>query len=395
MGSGLQMDKISLKRSMTLTFLITICLISIFSGIAIFLANNAQQEILKNRSLIIKNPSYQFDEYTNRYLIDIDKSEVEWQQLNIWQNFAYYGCYFIMIGFPILFIIIGIGSASAIYYRTKLRIPILQLQNGMRRIQENDLDFRIEYHNHDELGQLCHSMEKMRTELRHNNKVLWEMLEQRKLLNASVAHDLRTPITVLKGYLDYLQKNIPRQKLTKEMITNTLTSMQGAVLRLERYTECIQNLEKLENLEIHCEKQNTSLFLKEIQSNILQLNVQKKISFKSKVSSPCILIDKAVFFRVLENLLQNALRYAQKQLILNISQTDHWLKLSVTDDGQGFTEEELIHATTMFYGREKNMEHFGIGLGVCKLLCEKHGGFLEIKNNETGGACVTAILNIS
>ena len=41
------------------------------------------------------------------------------------------------------------------------------------------------------------------------------------------------------------------------------------------------------------------------------------------------------------------------------------------------------------------MEHFGIGLGVCKLLCEKHGGFLEIKNNETGGACVTAILNIS
>ena len=208
MGSGVQMDKISLKRSMTLTFLITICLISIFSGIAIFLANDAQQEILKNQSLIIKNPSYQFDEYTNRYLIDIDKSEVEWQQLSIWQNFAYYGCYFVMIGFPILFIIIGIGSASAIYYRTKLRIPILQLQNGMRRIQENDLDFRIEYHNHDELGQLCHSMEKMRTELCHNNKVLWEMLEQRKLLNASVAHDLRTPITVLKGYLDYLQKNI-------------------------------------------------------------------------------------------------------------------------------------------------------------------------------------------
>ena len=128
---------------MTFTFLITICLISIFSGIAIFLANDAQQEILKNQSLIIKNPSYQFDEYTNRYLIDIDKSEVEWQQLSIWQNFAYYGCYFIMIGFPILFIIIGIGSASAIYYRMKLRIPILQLQNGMRRIQEKAVGVHV------------------------------------------------------------------------------------------------------------------------------------------------------------------------------------------------------------------------------------------------------------
>lgn len=65
----------------------------------------------------------------------------------------------------------------------------------MKRIQDNDLDFSIEYSSDDELGQLCRSMEKMRKELCHNNKVLWETLRQRKLLNAFVAHDLRTPIT--------------------------------------------------------------------------------------------------------------------------------------------------------------------------------------------------------
>lgn len=69
-------------------------------------------------------------------------------------------------------------------------------------------------------------MEKMRRELRKNNKALWEALEQRKLLNASVAHDLRTPITVLKGYLDYLEKNIPQDKLTEDMLLDTVSSMQ-------------------------------------------------------------------------------------------------------------------------------------------------------------------------
>ncbi len=90
---------------------------------------------------------------------------------------------------------------------------------------------------------------KMRKELRCNNKVLWETLSQRKLLNASVAHDLRTPITVLRGYIDFLEKNIPQDKLTEEMLMDTISSMQGAVLRLERYVECVRDVEKIEGIE--------------------------------------------------------------------------------------------------------------------------------------------------
>lgn len=391
------MDKIknaSIKRSMTLTFIITICMIGVFSGIAIFMANQSQQEILKNKYLMVKSPDYELDKSTNKYTIDMDGSVIEWHGLSMSENIAYYGCYAAMIGLPVLSIIVGIGSAAAIYYRMKLKAPILQLQEGMKRIQDNDLDFSIGYSSDDELGQLCRSMEKMRKELRYNSKALWETLRQRKLLNASVAHDLRTPITVLRGYIDFLEKNIPQDKLTEEMLMDTISSMQGAVLRLERYVECVRDVEKIEGIEIKRERQNTVLLLKEIESNICQLKNDKRIDFLTDISLPSVNIDKSVLFRVLENLLQNAMRYMNEQIIVEVYQKDNLFLMSVKDDGKGFSEEDLRQATNMLYGKEKGNEHFGIGLGVCRLLCEKHGGFLRIGNNEISGAYVIAALDI-
>lgn len=391
------MDKIknaSIKKSMTLTFIITICMIGVFSGIAIFMANQSQQEILKNKYLMVKSPDYELDKSTNKYTIDIDGSVVEWHGLSMAENIAYYGCYAAMIGLPVLSIIIGIGSAAAIYYRMKLKAPILQLQEGMKRIQDNDLDFSIGYSSDDELGQLCRSMEKMRKELRHNNKTLWETLQQRKLLNTSVAHDLRTPITVLRGYLDFLEKNIPQDKLTEEMLMDTISSMQGAVLRLERYAECVRDVEKIESIEIKREQQDTVSLLKEMESNICQLEDDKKVVFLTDIFLPSINIDKSVVFRVLENLLQNAMRYRKEKVIVEVYQKDSLFLISVKDDGKGFSEEDLRQATNMFYGKEKGSEHFGIGLGVCRLLCEKHGGFLQIGNNEFSGAYVIAAFDI-
>lgn len=392
------MDKIknaSIKRSMTITFIITICVIGVCSGITIFLANQLQQEILRNKYLIVRSPDYKVDKNANGYMIDVDERVVEWHGLSIGENIAYFGCYFAMVGLPVLYLIAGIGGAAAIYYRVKLRVPILQLQKGMKRIQDNNLDFSMEYNSDDELGQLCGSMEKMRRELCHNNRALWETLRQRKLLNASVAHDLRTPITVLRGYIDFLEKNIPQDKLTQEMLLDTVSSMQGAVLRLESYVECVRDVEKIEGIEIKREKQQTALLLNEIESNISQLESDKRINFLTDISLPSVNLDKSVLFRVLENLLQNAMRYMNKQIIVEIYQEGNLFFVSVKDDGKGFSEEELQQATNMFYGNEKGKEHFGIGLGVSRLLCEKHGGFLQIGNNEISGAYVTAALDIS
>lgn len=382
----------SLRTSMAVTFLITICVTALLSSVTIFAANQVQHEILKKRYMTINSPDFQMDENTGNYILDIDNNNITWQPLSTWDTVVYYGSYAAMVGLPVFYIAVGIGAAAAVYYRKKLRNPITQLQNGVERIQEDNLDFHIEYDGDDELGRLCCSMEKMRRELRQKHKALWESLEQRKLLNASVSHDLRTPITVLKGYLDYLEKNIPQDKLTEDMLLDTVSSMQGAVNRLELYVESVRDIEKIENIEIEKRSENVKLLLNELRSNVQQLAGNKEIIISNDITVDKIQIDKGVFFRILENLLQNALRYAEKQVSINLSHKKDFLILTVKDDGKGFSAADLEKATTVFYSNDKEKQHFGIGLSVCKILCEKHGGLLYVGNQKEKGACVTAKL---
>lgn len=382
----------SLKTSMAVTFLITICVTALLSSVTIFAANQLQHEILMKRYIMINSPDFQVEENTGNYILDIDNSHITWQPLSMWGTVAYYGSYAAMVGLPVFYIVVGIGAAAAVYYRKKLREPITQLQNGVERIQEDNLDFHIEYNGDDELGRLCCSMEKMRRELRQKHKALWESLEQRKLLNASVSHDLRTPITVLKGYLDYLEKNIPQDKLTEDMLLDTVSSMQGAVNRLELYVESVRDIEKIENIEIEKRSENVKLLLNELRGNVQQLAGDKEIIISNDITIDKIQIDKGVFFRILENLLQNALRYAEKQVSINLSHKKDFLILTVKDDGKGFSAADLEKATTVFYSNDKEKKHFGIGLSVCKILCEKHGGLLYVGNQKEKGACVTAKL---
>lgn len=386
----------SLKLSMTITFLITICIIAVMSALTIFAANKLQQELLKKQYLMISSPDFRIDESTGNYVFDIDKNTITWQPFSTGDAVAYYGSYVAMIGLPVLFITIGIGVAATIYYQKKLKIPIAQLQNGVEKIQEDNLDFHVEYNEDDELGELCCSMEKMRSELWQKQKALWESLEQRKLLNASVAHDIRTPITVLKGYLDYLEKMIPQDKLTEDMLLDTVSSMQGAVNRLEQYVDCVRDVEKIENIEIEKRPENVKRLLDEMRSNVQQLETNKEILISSNIMTMDeVRLDKSVLFRIFENLLQNALKYAKKQVRINISQKKDFLILTVEDDGNGFAGKDLEKAATVFYSSDKEGQHFGIGLSICRILCEKHGGLLSISNNKNKrGACVTAKLNI-
>ena len=386
----------SLKLSMTVMFLITICIIAMLSALTIFAANKLQQELLKKRYVMISSPDFQIDENTGNYIFAVNSNTITWQPFSTGDAIAYYGSYVAIIGLPVLFIMIGIGAAAAIYYQKKLKIPITQLQNGVEKIQEDNLDFYIEYNEDDELGQLCCSMEKMRSELRKKQKALWESLEQRKLLNASVAHDIRTPITVLKGYLDYLEKMIPQDKLTEDMLLDTVSSMQGAVNRLEQYVDCVRNVEKIENIEIEKRPENVKRLLDEMRSNVQQLETNKEILISSNIMTMDeVRLDKSVFFRIFENLLQNVLRYAKKQVHISILQNKNFLILTVEDDGNGFAEKDLEKAATVFYSSDKEGQHFGIGLSICRILCEKHGGLLSISNNKNkSGACVTAKLNM-
>ena len=97
--------------------------------------------------------------------------------------------------------------------------------------------------------------------------------------------------------------------------------------------------------------------------------------------------------QVFENMMSNAVRFASGSIQVDCSRDGQELVLVVTDDGKGFLQEDLRQAAAPYYrGRPSEEDtHFGLGLNICKLLCEKHGGYLKIANSRTSGAMVTAV----
>ena len=95
--------------------------------------------------------------------------------------------------------------------------------------------------------------------------------------------------------------------------------------------------------------------------------------------------------QVYENLLSNGMRYAVSLLTVHCRLKDGALTISVQDDGPGFSHEGLQNACKPFYtGDSRTGSHFGLGLNICNILCEKLGGSLQVRNGEKSGACITA-----
>lgn len=290
---------------------------------------------------------------------------------------------FVLIPLWILFDVILTGI---LFYRRELEEPITILLEASEKIAGSNLDFHIAYVKMNELGRLCQSFEKMRDALYQNNREMWRMLEERKKLNAAFSHDMRTPITVIKGYRDLLEKYIPSGEVSEEKTMQILDMMKGQIDRLESYTQKMSAVQKLEDIVPEPGEVNFKEFLDKCAQISKMLAQDLQISYQTDSDTEKFCVDEELVLEVYENLVSNASRYAKDQIEINISVFDHVLVISVEDDGEGFTEEALQQAAKPFYrDRREEKEHFGLGLYICKIICEKCQGELVIENGRIGG----------
>lgn len=233
----------------------------------------------------------------------------------------------------------GILLAAFLFYRNKLKKPIALINRSAHKIAESDLDFSLRYDSKDEMGRLCASLETMRQALEENNRSLWRMMEERKRLNAAFAHDLRTPLTVLRGYADFLCQYVPEGKVGQEKLLATLSSISRHTLRLESYVHTMSETNKLEDVEIRAEKIRVSDLTGQIASAAEALKAQSavEISIVNRISAESVCADAQVVLRVVENLLSNALRFAHERVEIGLCLEDPHLIAEVADDGHGFT----------------------------------------------------------
>lgn len=335
---------------------------------------------------------------------------------------------FSQIALPVLFFVGALLCAVFLFYRLKLKKPLIILKDATARIMEGDLDFSVEAAAPDELGALCGAFETMRRALLANNQKLWRQAEEQKRLNAAFSHDLRNPLTVLKGSA----KMAKRCAGDNEPLLSHLSRIETYTKRLERYVETMSSVSRLEQLPLDPTPFTLPQLSAELEDALCLLAADsgKELSFICARTPSCDgesartegascdadrfggakppdsrdhshagkhaqarCADKNSLLLIAENLVANALRFARQHVSVTLSVTERCLVLEVTDDGGGFPEKLLKNQIRPFQKGVEDASHFGMGLYICKLLCEKHGGTVEIENIPRGGACVRAILN--
>lgn len=291
---------------------------------------------------------------------------------------------------PFLFLCTGIWVVGSIFYSRKLKEPFHLLNDGIAHIEKGDLDFSLEYPRQDELGDLCRAFETMRQKILENNIELWSMAEERKKLNASVAHDLRTPITVIRGYSEYLAHNLEKDAISKENLNEILSYIQNAAGRLEAYADSVHHIHMLESLSLEYSNTDLTQLSAEITSalKVIAQNEDRTISVSSHLPEERGSLSVVALFRILENIIQNACYYSKKKVSVELAKKDEYLEITVTDDGDGFSEKSISKAFSPYYKEEGKEDHYGMGLAVCKILSRKHGGDIFLSNNGDQGAKV-------
>ena len=320
----------------------------------------------------------------------IEKIESSYSLLSPTRKFVYRGSQIAMIIFPLFYSVIGITLCAWWFYRKKIAPPVHILTDAIAQIQQNTLDFTIVCPSNDELGQLCSMFEIMRQTLYENNRQLWRTIEDQRILQASVAHDLRNPITILEGYIEYLQKKLSDGQVTEEKLNHTLSNMSITAKRLEQYTDCMRDLNALQKVEVNPSYLIYPDGLNQIVESISMILKPKNIKVKTIFhgDSRTIYVDQVLIARILENVFANAVRYAKTTVHVSSLTENGALSICIQDDGPGFSPVILSKKSTLFYSESTKENHLGLGLATARILCQKQNGQLSLSNNKSGGASV-------
>lgn len=312
-----------------------------------------------------------------------------------WENFcllvlkSFYGaCLY-------LYILAGFAAAGRIFLETRIKPPIAAITRGLNYINMGDYSHEIIWRGKDEMGFLCREMEQMRKEMLKNKKQQWRQQEEQRKINAAFAHDIRTPLTVIRGYTEFLQRYVPSGRVTEAMLMEKLNTMHEQEERLLRFSETMTTVQNIEKREPSGIWHSSGQVLRQLAAVVCGIgqNTELEIALEADLPEQELFLDLELLIEVFENLLSNAMRYAVRSIQAKAVLNGRELTVFVKDDGPGFSEKALRMGMDVYFSEEENSrEHFGIGLSICRMLCESHGGSLSLQNSVEQGAIAAASL---
>lgn len=282
-------------------------------------------------------------------------------------------------------------------FKRRVKKEMQFLQNATSKIQMENLDFELEYSNISEINDVIKSLDIMKTELKKSLNDKWELESIQKEQTAAMAHDIKTPLTIIKGNAELLSESeLPEEerKFTQNILTE-VKNMEGYIKTL------IEMMKSDKEVVLKKKKVNFRNMIDEIIKQGTSMCINKHINFESTIDnvSDFIIADESALKRAVSNVMSNAVQYTPEngKILFKVDEIEGKINLSIEDSGRGFTEEEFASAAKKFYRGDKSRNsknHYGMGLYIAKKMIEKHNGTMKLENSKKlGGAKVSFIMS--
>ena len=310
---------------------------------------------------------------------------------------SYMGIVFVI---ALVIIILTNGILSSRVAKSLIE-PLDLLSYGAGQIEEGNLDFKMNYQGKDEFAKVCADFDKMRIRLQESVKMQLKYEEDRKDLVAGISHDLRTPLTTIKGYVKGLKDGVAntpeKSERYHDIIYNKACDMDMLVDKLFLFSKLDTG-----KFPFHFEKVYCNEFLRSFFKSALDEFERKGLNlvYENNCNDNILInIDSEEINRVLMNILENSVKYKTRDygnVNITVNKQGDTIVLRIKDDGPGVLEENLSRLFVSFYrgdaARTNPSEGSGLGLSISEHIVKAHDGKITAENMD--GLVITITLPI-
>lgn len=306
-----------------------------------------------------------------------------------------------LYGVVVVLVITAIALVFWIY--SGVMKPLTKMKEAANNIKEGNLDFELKVETDDELGQLCKNLEDMRKRLKANVEEKLEFDKQNKELISNISHDLKTPVTTIKGYAEGILDGVAD---TPEKAERYVRTIYNKAIEMDRLINELTLYSKIDTNRIPYNFNIISVndYFNDCAEE-LQIEMEAKgaeFGYFNYVSEDIrIIADAEQLRRVIYNITNNSIKYMDRgkdkmKINLRVKDVGDFIQVEIEDNGKGIAAKDLPNIFTRFYrtdaSRNSSTGGSGIGLSIVKKIIEEHGGKIWATSRENTGTTMYFVL---
>ena len=303
--------------------------------------------------------------------------------------------------FAVVLILALTAGILIIWIYRGVAIPLGRMKIATQNIKDGNLDFELEVETDDEIGQLCQDFEEMRKRLKESTSEKIEYDKRSKELISNISHDLKTPITAIKGYVEGIMDGVADtpEKMDRYIRTiyNKAEDMDKLINELTLYSKIDSN-----RIPYNFNTISVSDYFDDCAEELkIDLEARDiKFDYLNYVESDVkIIADAEQLKRVINNIVSNSAKYMDKRhktIHLRVKDVGDFVQVEIEDNGKGIGAKELPHIFERFYrtdaSRNSATGGSGIGLSIVKKIIEEHGGKIWATSKEGTGTVMYFVI---